>query len=803
MNFVALCLLTLAPVANVLATEDVIRDVRVEGLLRVETEAALAGTKSKAGAPLDANLVAEDLRTVWKTGLFRDVRVEKEKTADGWVLVFIVDEKPSVKEIRFSGRDAVSEDDVKGVVDVKPYTILNTEQLKKNAAKIRDLYVEKGYYLADVSHHVETVPKDPHQVIVIFDIVENAKVVVKQVSFVGNKELSVDTIKGAMQTREGHEFSWLTQAGTYKEDFLQADLLRIQALYLDYGYVTVKVGQPSVTISKDKKFIFVSIPIEEGLKYDIGEVTFAGEVRLEEKDAATGKPKVLVDENKLRDLLTIHSGEAFNRSKLATDLENLTNAYRDVGYAYANITPNTQVHADTRRVDLNLEVERGELVFFERIEIVGNTRTRDKVIRRRMRIFEGERYSATDMERSKERITQLGFFETVNVTTSRGGKSNTMNATVEVKERSTGTFQVGAGFSSAESFIATAQVSQNNFLGNGQLMALQIQASFGGQFGRQFASFEFYEPNLFDTDWSGSFEAYVRQSFRRDFQRNSQGFTPHVGYLLTPQLRLSAGYRLEHVEISLQDSIGARLANLNVDGFNSSVETILAFDTRNNQLFPTSGQYHSFNFAFSDRSLGSSERLEFRRFDLNLRFYRQLPLSLVLKFNADFGLVMGRGDQPVPISERYFPGGIYSVRGFELAGLGPTIAVPRSDDPSASSGSFTIGGNKQSVFNLELEFPLIEQAQIRGVVFGDAGNAYSDDQGFFYLGTPKTERPSAYLMRSGRRIDPPLGLFYSFGFGFRWFSPIGKLRFEWGIPITKRQPGDRGLIFEFTIGDIF
>lgn len=775
-------------------------EVKIEGLRRVDREAALAGIKTQAGSVFSQQQLTADLRTVWATGFFRDVRVERERVDGGWRVAFVVVEKPSIHEVLYLGNKDLSADDIKNVVDVKPYTILNVELLKRNVQKIKDLYVEKGFYLAQVSYRVAPMPDNEQQVDVFFDIVENAKVIVKELAILGNKELSDDTVKSVLQTREGGELSWLTSSGTYKEDFFQTDLLRVQALYYDHGFVTVKVGDPSVTISPDRRFIYLAIPVEEGERYKIGRITFAGDVDLKGSNVET-----LVDEQRLRHALSIKSGEVFNRTKLFNDINVLTDIYRDQGYAYANVTPNSSVRQDAREVDLELEVERGDLVYIGRIEIEGNTRTRDKVIRREMRIAEGDKYSASGLNASKARIFALGFFENVNIVTSRGSKPDLMDVRVEIKEKSTGTFQVGAGFSSVESFILTAQISQNNFLGNGWLLSLSAQLSFG-DYARKLASLQFYDPYFLDTNWSLGFDAYSQERLYRDFQRNAVGGSPRLGYLLTPDLRLSVGYTLERIDISPLSSSGngeVRLAGLDVDGLNSAVNMSLAYDTRDNRLFPTRGQYHVIMGEVSDPSIGSDPDLAFRRGQLFLRYYHPIVWDFVLKLNAEFGYVFGLDGKATPISERFFPGGILSVRGFEPRSLGPRIPVPNSSNPSASAGEFALGGNKQAIFNIEIEFPIIEAAGIKGVLFADAGNAFGDTQGFFYANTPDEDIPDAFLARSNRRIKPPLGLFYSVGFGFRWFSPIGPLRFEWGFPITKTDPNARNPIFEFTIGNFF
>ena len=778
---------------------DRIAEIAIEGLRRVGREAALSGVTLKQGDSLTGDAATELLRALWKTEFFRDVRIERERAGDGgWRVIAVVREKPSIHDVRFEGNDDISEEDIKGVVDVKSYTILNVDDIKRNVEKIKNLCVEKGFYLADVDYRLEPVGDANIEVNVVFHIVENAKVIVRQISFVGNTFFADDELKAVMQTREGNEFSWLTDAGTYKEEFFQTDLFRIQALYYDHGFVSVKLADPSATISQDRRFIYITIAVSEGEQYDIGDITFAGDVLLKDEQG-----KVLVDESTLQSKLTVASGNIFNRTKLFADIQMLTDVYRDQGYAYANVTPNSTIHRETRRVDLQLEVERGEVVYFERIEVVGNTRTRDRVVRRELRINEGEKYSAAGINLSRARVFQLGYFETVNIATSRGSAPNLMDVQVEIKEKSTGTFQVGVGFSSVESFIATAQVSQNNFLGSGQLLSVSMQLSFGN-FARQLATLQFYEPYFLNSRWSFGFNAYITQRLFSSFQRNAKGFSPSFGYPITHALRVNAGYTIQAVKIStgnLGGGGGVALDDLKVDGIQSSVNGSVSYDTRDNRLFPSSGHYHVVRGEVSDRALGSKAGLSFKRLEFDLRYYYPLFLSFVLRMNASLGWIFPVGNGEVPISERFFPGGIYSVRGFNPRGLGPIERVTLGGDPMSSTVAFTRGGDKQAVFNLELQFPIVQQAGIKGVLFADAGNAYGPDEGFFYYNT--RDPPVGYMIRSGDAVKLPLGLYYSFGFGFRWFSPIGPLRFEWGIPITKRSQSDRDLIFEFTIGNFF
>ncbi|HIO48382.1 TPA: outer membrane protein assembly factor BamA, partial [Candidatus Poribacteria bacterium] len=277
-------------------------------------------------------------------------------------------------------------------------------------------------------------------------------------------------------------------------------------------------------------------------------------------------------------------------------------------------------------------------------------------------------------------------------------------------------------------------------------------------------------------------------------------------YPITKKLRINLGYTFEKIEISTDLSpsdAGPAYYNLENQGFNSALNLSLNYDTRNNRLFPSAGMYHMVSGEFSDKLIGSDENMAFRRFKLLSRFYYSLPWSFVLKFNASFGYIFAPGGREVPPSERFFPGGIYSVRGYEPMGLGTSINVAHQGNPMSPTFPFILGGNKEIVLNLELEFPILKAAQIKGVLFADAGNAYDERQNFFYIDTPDYLKGNAYTLGSGRRIHPPLGLFYSLGFGVRWLSPVGPLRFEWGIPLVKRYRSDPSILFEFTIGNFF
>jgi outer membrane protein insertion porin family len=454
----------------------------------------------------------------------------------------------------------------------------------------------------------------------------------------------------------------------------------------------------------------------------------------------------------------------------------------------------------------------------ERIEIKGNTKTRDKVLRREMEIEEGQLFSETKLEDSRRRITALGYFERVDVSTEAGSAPDKIIINFEIAERPTGTFQVGAGFSSVENFIVTAQVQQANLFGNGQSLALQAQVS--GL--RQLVSIRFFEPYFLNTDWSMSAELFDTLYVFPDFARRSVGGSLTFGYaLIQPWLRLAVTGTAEQDSVDTAQvntffgstagfiSIFQRLplANLFNQGRTISLRPSITYDTRDNRLFPSSGIFLQGSTELATSYFGSE--IEFLRHRVSGRFYYPLggqtgqPGSgFILRLNTEFGAITSPHAEGVPIFQRFFLGGILDVRGYRLRTIGPRLPLNQSLDvnaPPIPNGA-NIGGNVQAYTNFELEFPIIDKVGIRGVTFVDAGNAWNTEQQFC-----KTTPAPQFDHVVSPCFNFPSSLGYlrtSTGFGIRWFSPLGPLRFEWGFPL-KPLPYEESYVFEFTIGNFF
>ncbi|HEX9604812.1 MAG TPA: outer membrane protein assembly factor BamA [Myxococcales bacterium] len=768
--------MTAAEAAAPVPETGVITKINVQGNRRVEADAIRAALPLKPGDTFDRRKLKEVLLAVWKMGYFNDVKLDVSAVPPpgvGYQLTVLVSEKPAVRDIKLEGNEELSRDDLKETFEIKQFQILDAEAVRRTAKKMQEKYVEKGYFLAEVTWRLDPLPNN--EVDVVFIINEHAKVTVKEIRFVGNRAIRTDELKGAMITQEGTFWSFLSSAGTYREDAFARDEYVLQGLYYDRGYLYVKFGKAAIELSPDRRFIFITIPIEEGDPYDIAKIDASGDL-LEPKE-------------KLLKLVETRPGARFSKTILQRDLQVLADVYKDKGYAYANVTPDTDVHAENKTVDINFAFQKGNLVTIEKIEVTGNNKTRDKVIRREMRISEGDLYSGTGIRLSKARITALGYFDSVEINTRRGSTDDKMVLEVTVKEKLTGTFQLGFGFTGGESFFGQAQLSQNNLLGYGHTASLSFQISSL----RQLFQLSYLDPYFLDTAWTASVDLYRSELLFTGFNRQAIGGALTTGYEIFEDFRFFGTYTLEGVDVIPNGTTALQLRNQFTAGRTSSVRFSFNYDKRDNRLFPTNGHLESASAEFATSLIGSQNL--FQRYRLIERRYRPLFWGLVAKVNLSIGYIRSTEplSRPISISEKFFAGGINSIRGYTLRSISPTKKILASRDPDAGILDYAVGGNKELLTNWEIEFPIVESAGIRGVVFYDMGNVFGENENFFQ----SNQRPDA-----NGKGTLPLGLFHSTGFGVRWFSPLGPLRFEVGFPLTRR-PIDDPYLFEFTIGNFF
>ncbi len=793
--------------------------IEITGLRRVTKEDAQNFMNERPGQPFNPELMSRDARELWDSGFFDDVEVDLEREAGGVVLRFVLSERPTIRAVEFFGNTELESDKLQEALDVKVGNILSNPQLRRAVQKIRDMYAEKGYFLAEASP--EVIPGKDNEVSVRFTIREHAQVSVKRINFIGNEHLKEHELRETMLTGQESFFSF-GSGGPFRQDAFERDVYILSSLYYDRGFLAVQIHQPRVMLTADKTGIEITIPITEGPRFKIRSL------RVLERDKSGKEIEPLGGRRHLREMIHAKPGDYFNRSLLQKEIQDVRTMYRDAGYANVDAEPETQVDQDNHEVDVVVPIERKNLVRFGRIEIRGNTKTRDKVIRRELEVNEGDLFSETKLERSKRRVLSLGYFERVDLTPSLVDEvdkdgTGTMDLFVEVGERPTGTFQIGAGFSSIENFIATAQIQQANLFGTGQ--SLSIQGQISGL--RQLVNIRWFEPYFLDTDFSASIDLFDQLRIYNDFSQYSIGGSLTFGYtLIAPTTRAYLAYSLERNRVSTQTtstffgtasavSVFQRLplANLFNDGYTSSIRPSITYDTRDNRLFPTSGVFLSASTELATSYLASEN--EFWRNRLTGQFYYPVGGGFVLKLNTQGGLVTSPRSDGVPIFARFFLGGIFDLRGYRLRTVGPRLPLSATLDPNSAPIAYgaNIGGNLSYYQNLELEFPIVQAVGIRGVLFTDAGNTWNTERLYCdAAGGGVLQGIGPNKTRAGGISDVQDPCFHgfsslsklrtSYGFGLRWFSPLGPLRFEWGFPI-KPLPYEESSVFEFTIGNFF
>ncbi len=746
--------------------------IEIEGNKKIESDAIRSRIRSKVGETLDPEMVREDIRSIFGMGYFEEIEVREDDADGGVKLVYVVKEKPIVIKIEYEGLDALDKDEIKDLILIKPYEVLDQGKLRQTADKLTAKYEEKGYYLADVRWKTEEVP-GKNEVILTFKIEEHDKIIVKDINIIGNKVLSADELKKVMQTKEGGFFSWITGSGSYRDAVFERDIATLGYYYGTLGYVRARFGKPEVQVSPDKKFISITFYVEEGQQYNVGKVDFTGDL--------------LFSRDELREDMKLVEGEVFSTETLRRETLRYTEKYGDLGYAFANVVPQPNIHDDTRTVDLTFEVDKGDRVYLGKVTITSNTRTKDKVIRRELLIREGELYNGTKKRESRENVIRLGYFDSVEFhQTSSKSNSNVVDIEVKVKERSTGQLVIGAGYASGNiGFTAQAQLSQNNFLGNGQVASLSAQVLTGQKL-YEF-NLSFTEPYVGSSLWSlgGSLYQIRRNVFATGsiptFQETKTGFDVRLGHPVREYTNLFLTYKMEYADVPRDKIIDtSQIDPASLNGLSSGVTTNVVYDKRDDRFDPRNGLYLSASTEYA----GVGGMRKFMKTRGTVKYFMPIIGDFVFRFHTTAANVARLGDNTLPLNELFIQGGLFSLRGYDFLSIGPQINLSTNpNDLSADAKTaglagktVTIGGRNEVLMNAEIEFPLLKEARIRGVIFFDAGNAFNN------LHEPN--RPMLYA---------------NYGWGFRWFTPIGPLRFEFGYPIV-----DGGTPkFFFTIGPPF
>lgn len=736
---------------SVMALEGIIIEIRIEGNRRVSDETIKSYLTSKVGERYYPEKVTQDIKNIYARGFFSDVRVEGEQTKRGIILIYYVEEKPLVKSVKFTGNDKITDEDIQKVITVKEHQVLNMTEVKETEKAILEVYQKQGFYLAEVSHEIEKTADG--QVNVTFKIAENQRVLVKQVIFLGNEAFSDEELLKHVITRPADAITFLTQKGYFQEEEFKLDVERLTYFYLDNGYIKVQIAPPQVFISPDKKYITVIFKITEGPQFFVGKLDIKG-------DLIRPKEELLAK-------LSLKEGDVYSALKLKQDVDRLSDYYADFGYADANVMPQPTVNEEERKVDITFVIDKGGKVYIERIDITGNYKTRDMVIRRQLKIKEGQLYSASAIKRSERNVMRLGFFKQVKIISSIGSSHDKRRLTVIVEETTTGTLSAGAGYSSTEDFILTGQISQDNLFGRGQSLSLSL---FWGQETQNF-NITFRDPYLLDTRWTFTVNAYVYLREYVDYSRKDAGGSVTLGHYLprSDYTRLFFSYQWQDTELSNFSSSRSILNRIPLDTTTSSVTIGFNRNTTNNYLDPTDGSELYGSIEFAGSYLGGEN--DFTKYTLRYSYFQPIWKGTYFNFRTRLGILDHNQGNRLLVTERYYLGGIYDLRGFENRTIGPTYP---SGDPNYRD--IIIGGNKELVFSLDYIIPIVKSMGIKWVFFVDAGNSFNDDEPFDLS-----------------------NLRYDWGFGIRWMSPMGPLRFEFGFPIDRKE-GEERRVFQFAIG---
>jgi outer membrane protein insertion porin family len=736
--------------ARQLFRRELITEVRVAGNKRIEADAIERVIRVKAGDMLRAGDISRDMKNIYKMGYFEDIRVEAEAREGGKAIVFHVQEKPTIRRLSFSGNQVFKDDKLRENLSISTGSILNIFTIKSNIDQLQLMYKEKNYHNVKINYTVHE--RDNNQADVEFTIEEGQKIKIKTIAFQGNKTFSDKELKKILSTSEKGWLSWLTSSGELNREDLNQDTARLMGYYNINGFINAKVADP--VVEYEDKWIYITFKIEEGERYKVGTIDIDGDM--------------IVSKRRLMPALKISMEPFFNREVVRQDILMLTDLYANSGFAYADVSPRTSEDPENRLVNITYSISKGDKVFFESIEISGNTRTRDKVIRRELRIFEQSLYNGSRLKRSVRNLHRLDFFEDVKIDTPKGSADDRMNVKVDVVEKATGTFTFGAGYSTVDDVFVTGSVSQRNLFGRGQILKLSGQV--GGS--SDLYNLSFTEPWLFDIPLSGTANLYRTKREFDTYDKTSMGGGLGFSYPIWDFTRAFLNYRYDITDLTeITADASDNIKELEGENATSAISTGISYDSRDRAFNTSQGQDHSLTYTYA----GLGGDIGFNKIVGELGWYIPVYKGLVTFLHAESGFVEEISGFTLKKKKKFYLGGLNSVRGFDFQGI--NIKTINSDGQISEEG-----GEKYVQFNFELTYPLFKELGIVGVVFYDTGNVY----------------------RASDSID--LGdLRQAAGYGIRWYSPIGPIRIEGGhiLDPIEEFGEDSSVNWEFSMGGAF
>ena len=720
-----------------------VNKIDIQGLKRIEEGAIKSKVSQKIGDPVSQDKINEDIKSIFKMGYFDDVRVEIEPFEGGVMLIYIVKEKPTIIKVDFQGNKEIDDTKLKEKITVTAGAIADTVLIQDNALKIKNFYEEEGYWLANIVPVTKKISED--EISLTYQIDEGPKIKIRKIFVEGNKNISSSKIKKAMETKEWWLFSFFTSSGYYKKAQMEGDVEKIKALYFDNGYIKAVVAEPEITVDKEKKGMTITVRVSEGDQYKVSSIDFSG--------------NKVYDDAAIRKLITIFPNSVFRKSQLEKNIQAISSLYSDNGYAMVSVMPDLVPDEKDKTVRISLAISEGEKYRVGRIEVSGNTKTRDKVIRREIRFDEGETFSSSKLKRTYERINNLQFFDSVDIVPKPKYEEKTVDLDIRVKEKPTGFFSIGGGYSSVDKFIATADLTQGNLFGKGQY--LKIKGELGGL--SSLYEISFRDPWFLDRPIALNTGIYKTTRDYTEYNKKAYGVFVGLGKNFSEYWNADVVYNFERATIS-NIKAGASVVILDQQGTKStsSITPTITRDTRDNYIDPSRGSRNSLSLTYA--GIGGDNY--FIKTSADSAWYFPIGLTSVM-LRGRVGYSKGLFDKEVPLYERFYVGGIYTVRGLGFGEAGPKD--PGTGDP--------IGGTTELIFNAEYIFPILPEMKLKGVVFFDAGNSYEDFTNFGNLR-------------------------YTTGTGIRWISPLGPIRIEWGYNIQKK-PGESSGKFEFAFGSFF
>jgi len=717
-----------------------IKEIEVQGNRRVEVGVVRGRLSTKIGDPFVPAKLSEDIKAVFALGFFDDVQLKIEEFEGGVKAIIVVVERPLLGAIQFEGNKELKTKDLEEKIEVKMGSLYNPADVQKAGGRIKELYEEQGFFEAEVTPEIQKQEEGTVQL--TFKIAEGRKIKIDRIVIEGAQGVKPSALKSAMRTQEREYF---ILRGTVQRQILEEDLDRIVAYYHDHGYVQARVESHELIINREKALITIRIKVVEGPRFKFGTISVRG--------------ATLLPEEEIKRQVTVKSGEVYSRSNVQRISRAVGDLYGTIGRAAADAFPVTQVNSETRTIDVTFEIKEGPETFVERINISGNVRSSERILRRELLLAEGDLFTTQKLIRSRQRLVNLGFFEEVNISGAPGSADDKIVLNIEVKERPTGLFSAGAGYSSVDQVVGTLDFSQRNLFGRGQELFLRLRIGSRTQIGH----IGFTEPWLFDRPLSAGFDLQENRRDFVDFSSESQSLTLRASHPFYEFWRAFLSYRLSRDSVSdIADSASSALKEQLGTSLTSAVTFSVTRDSRDNVFEPTSGG----RLGFTTDLAGLGGDNHFLKLIGEYAYFQPVLWGTILAFRAESAYVVGYAGDQVPIFERFFLGGPNSVRGVKSRSLGPT-----------DENGDVIGGTSELTFNVEHLIPL--PFKIRLASFFDAGNAF----GF------------------GRDFDPT-DLRYAAGVGVRWFSPFGPIRVDWGYNLNPKGTEKKSLI-QFAVGSPF